>query len=183
MGIEWGAEGVRVVSIAPGPIEGTVGGPGPLFFFFFFFFFLFLFKTLFLFETDFFFGKAGVFLVELFLRNMLLVKGLRSILILSTLFSFVFVFVFPLFPLFFLYSGEQQQRLIRTQFLSSLSLSLLSLLNSLRSHWEDGGDWMMWLEQLSFWLQMLDPSSTPHKLLSMEDNGTAPLSFINLSRI
>eukprot|EP00008_Paramoeba_atlantica_P012620 CAMPEP_0201488836 /NCGR_PEP_ID=MMETSP0151_2-20130828/19718_1 /ASSEMBLY_ACC=CAM_ASM_000257 /TAXON_ID=200890 /ORGANISM="Paramoeba atlantica, Strain 621/1 / CCAP 1560/9" /LENGTH=315 /DNA_ID=CAMNT_0047874211 /DNA_START=66 /DNA_END=1013 /DNA_ORIENTATION=+ len=28
LGIEWGAEGVRVVSIAPGPIEGTVGGPG-----------------------------------------------------------------------------------------------------------------------------------------------------------
>jgi hypothetical protein len=28
LGVEWGEHGIRVISVAPGPIEGTVGGPG-----------------------------------------------------------------------------------------------------------------------------------------------------------
>ena len=28
LGVEWGEQNIRVVSIAPGPIAGTVGGPG-----------------------------------------------------------------------------------------------------------------------------------------------------------
>ena len=31
LAVEWGEYGIRVVGIAPGPIEGTVGGPGIVF--------------------------------------------------------------------------------------------------------------------------------------------------------